>query len=405
MILRRLVSFSAVLAVLPVAVSLLGCNSLKQLTISPGAGVSVIPVGQTVQFTAVGVSQMGSGTSTTSNQTNSVTWSVSNAAIASISASGLATALAPGYTQVSAEANGIIATSDLTVSATSSSGAGSGTPFLSVVPNSLTDTFIGETTQFLASGSLTGGAANNLTTQVQWISSNAQVATVNASGLATAVGAGTTTITAYSGGLTASTTLTVVISGTVSTATLAIIPTSANATFAGETTQFIAIGNLTGNGAITNLTNNVSWSSSDVSVATIDQAGLASAQAINKVENSTTITAIGTTSSGSLITATATLISIPTTSPVLLPTLAVYMIGPGTGTVTSSSGTLSCGSSASGATCTNGFAVGTSVTLTAAPASGFSFGGWSSNCAPVTGNPLQCTVVMTNNETVGAAFN
>ena len=403
MILRRLASLSAVLAVLPVAVSLLGCNSLKQLTISPGAGVSVIPVGQTVQFTAVGVSQMGSGTSTTSNQTNSVTWSVSNAAIASISASGLATALAPGYTQVSAEANGIIATSDLTVSATSSSGAGSGTPYLSVIPNSLTDTFIGETTQFLASGSLTGGAAQNLTTQVQWISSNTQVATVNASGLATAVGAGTTTITAYSGGLTASTTLTVVVSGPVSNATLAIIPTSATATFAGETTQFIAIGNLNGSGTITNLTNNVSWSSSDVSVATIDQAGLATAQAINQSANSTTITAIGTTNTGSLITATATLSSVSGSS-VKLPTLSVYMTGPGTGTVTSSPGTLTCGSAASGATCTNSFALGTSVTLTAVPASGSSFGGWSSNCT-VTANPLQCTIPMNNNETVGAAFN
>ncbi len=404
MILRRLVSFSAVLAVLPVAVSLLGCNSLKQLTISPGAGVSVIPVGQTVQFTAVGVSQMGSGTSTTSNQTNSVTWSVSNAAIASISASGLATALAPGYTQVSAEANGIIATSDLTVSASSSSGSGSGTPFLSVVPNSATDTFVGETTQFLASGSLTGGAAQNLTTQVQWISSNTQVATVNASGLATAVGAGTTTITAYSGGLTASTTLTVVVSTSASSATLAIIPTSANATFAGETTQFIAIGNLTGGTATVNLTNNVSWSSSDVSVETIDQSGLATAQAINQSTNSTTITAIGTTNTGSLITATATLTSVPTTNTVVLPTLAVYMTGLGTGTVTSSPGTLACGSSAAGASCTNSYSLGATVTLTATPASGSTFAGWSSNCA-VTGNPLQCSIVVSNNETVGAIFN
>jgi trimeric autotransporter adhesin len=64
-------------------------------------------------------------------------------------------------------------------------------------------------------------------------------------------------------------------------------------------------------------------------------------------------------------------------------------------------------------TCTNSFAKTTVVTLTAAPAAGSVFAGWSSNCAavaasatdPTTGAHLQCTITMSNNQTVGGIFN
>jgi uncharacterized protein YjdB len=46
---------------------------------------------------------------------------------------------------------------------------------------------------------------------VTWISSKTQVATVNSSGLVTAVAAGTTTITATSGTISGNTTLTVIL--------------------------------------------------------------------------------------------------------------------------------------------------------------------------------------------------
>jgi hypothetical protein len=200
--------------------------------------------------------------------------------------------------------------------------------------------------------------------------------------------------------------LTVTISGASSQPTLAIIPTTASATFVGETTQFIALGNLIGSAATQNLTGNVTWSSSDVSVATIDQNGLATAVQANTIPNSTTITAIGTSSTGSLISATSVL-SVLSGGSVNLPTLAVYMAGTGTGTITSSPGTIDCGSAAAGATCSGTFTLSTFVTLTATPAAGSVFGGWSSNCTAVIGNPnpLVCQVQMKNNETVGAIFN
>src|ERR1019366_5500823 len=216
--------------------------------------------------------------------------------------------------------SGITATSYLTV-AISSSSTGTSTPSITVTPNTATETFTGETTQFIATGNLTGsGSAQNLTNQVQWSSSNVQVATISSGGLATAVGGGTTTIVAQSGGINATATLTVATNVAASTPTLTLIPNGATATFTGETTQFIALGNLSGGIATQNLTGSVAWSSSDVSVAIIDQAGLATAVAANQGSAvSTTITAIGTISTGSLIAATTTLTVSPAGGTVTLP--------------------------------------------------------------------------------------
>jgi outer membrane biogenesis lipoprotein LolB len=407
MIPRRPASFLLSLLALPAAALLAGCSALNSISILPGQGSVVLTaVGQTAQFQAFGSSQMGSGSPTTSNISNSVTWTAGNPSVATVNAAGLATAVGAGYTQIVASSGGISATSDLTVNIAGGGGT-SGAPSITVVPGTAAATFVGETTQFLASGSLTaGGTPQNLTNQVQWVSSNVQVATVNSGGLATAVGSGTTTITAASGGVNGSGVLTVTISGASSQPTLAIIPTTASATFVGETTQFIALGNLIGSAATQNLTGNVTWSSSDVSVATIDQNGLATAVQANTIPNSTTITAIGTSSTGSLISATSVL-SVLSGGSVNLPTLAVYMAGTGTGTITSSPGTIDCGSAAAGATCSGTFTLSTFVTLTATPAAGSVFGGWSSNCTAVIGNPnpLVCQVQMKNNETVGAIFN
>jgi hypothetical protein len=63
---------------------------------------------------------------------------------------------------------------------------------------------------FIATGTYSNGTTLNITGQTRWTSSNVAVATVNSSrGLASAVGVGTTTISASLGGVTASTILTV----------------------------------------------------------------------------------------------------------------------------------------------------------------------------------------------------
>ena len=76
--------------------------------------------------------------------------------------------------------------------------------------------------------------------------------------------------------------------------------------------------------------------------------------------------------------------------------LSVAKNGAGSGTVTSSPAGISCGS-----TCSANFASGTAVTLTATPASGSAFGGWSGAC---TGTGT-CSTTMTAARSVTATFN
>ena len=76
-------------------------------------------------------------------------------------------------------------------------------------------------------------------------------------------------------------------------------------------------------------------------------------------------------------------------------TLTVTKAGNGTGTITSAPAGISCG-----ATCTVNFRFGTVVTLTAAPAAGSSFAGWSGPC---TGTGT-CVVTVNAANTVTATF-
>ena len=77
--------------------------------------------------------------------------------------------------------------------------------------------------------------------------------------------------------------------------------------------------------------------------------------------------------------------------------LSVSKSGTGTGTVTSNTGGINCGS-----TCSANYNSGTVVTLTAAAASGSTFGGWSGACS---GTGTTCTVTMSQARTVNAQFN
>ncbi len=405
MILRRFASQSLSLAILSTAVLFAGCNSLKTLTITPGS-VTLTGVGQTTQFTALGQSVMGNASPTTSDITTSVTWSSSNTGVAVINSSGLATAVGAGTTDIQAISNGVVASATLTVSLPAS-GSGSGSPSLSVSPTSVTETFDGETTQFIAMGSLNGATPQNVSSQVTWVSSNTQVATINTNGLATALGSGTTTVTAYYAGISATATVTVSVSSTTpNVPALTIIPSAVTLTGTGAVTQLIAIGNLTGNGVVQNLTNNVTWSSSGFTNVSVSQSGLVTSLISPPSGTSavSTVTAIGVDTTGSVVTATIQVTVTPAAAPATSnQTLTLFEIGTGTGNITGSGATpgLSCGNG--GTLCGGSYAQGTVITLTATPATGHVFAGWTGNCAIAT--PTSCTVTMSNNQTIGATFN
>jgi hypothetical protein len=67
----------------------------------------------------------------------------------------------------------------------------------------------GATQQFIATGTYSDASTQNITGQVAWVSSNGAVASISAAGVATAVAAGTTLISANQGAVSGSTTATV----------------------------------------------------------------------------------------------------------------------------------------------------------------------------------------------------
>lgn len=155
----------------------------------------------------------------------------------------------------------------------------------------------GSTLQMAATGSYADGTTKTLTGKVTWSTSDLTIATVNSGGVISALAPGAATISASSGPVSGSTNVTVTLSGLLS---LQVTPTTASVS-SGQTQQFKAMG-LLQNGQQENITNAVTWKSSDSGAATIDATGLATAKTVN-VPSTTHITAV----SGNVVSNIATL--------------------------------------------------------------------------------------------------
>jgi len=128
----------------------------------------------------------------------------------------------------------------------------------------------GNTLQLTATGTFDDGSTKTLTGNVLWSSSDSTIATVNSAGLLSAISPGTASITATSGTVSGSTSAMVTIANLVS---ITVQPTSPSVT-AGSTQPFTATGTIQGGGTM-DVTNFVTWRSSNTQVATIDSSGLA----------------------------------------------------------------------------------------------------------------------------------
>src|SRR6202041_1231443 len=206
-----------------------------------------------------------------------------------ISAAGLATGAGVGTSTIKATLGAVSGSTVLTVTAATLQS-------IAVTPANPSITK-GATQQFTATGTFSDGTTQNLTGTVTWTSGTTSVATINAAGLATGAGVGTSTITAASSSISGSTVL------TVTAATLqSIAVTPANPSIAkGVTQQFVAIGTFS-DGTTQNLTSSVTWSSGTTSIATISAAGLATGAGVG---NSTITATSGAISGSTVLTVTA----------------------------------------------------------------------------------------------------
>jgi len=239
---------------------------LESISVAPIS--KTIDEGQAQQFTATG----SFDDSSTADLTSTVTWSSSDGAVATINASGLATGILAGTTVVTAAQDGTTSNpASLEVTAPPS------LPILesiSVIPVSLS-LEEGQTQQFTALGTYVGGGMADLTSTATWVSSNAAIASIDASGLATGILAGTTAVTAAQDGTTSNTASLEVTSepSLPVLASISVIPVSSSIEVE-QTQQFTALGSYD-DSSTADLTSTVTWSSSNVAIASIDASGLA----------------------------------------------------------------------------------------------------------------------------------
>ena len=188
---RRLFSMAALLCV--TAFGPLSCggnnSTIVSIVVRPADPIAVS--GSTVLFTATATFSNGM----TIAPWQTVTWSSSDTAVASINTSGAATTVAPGTAVITATD---IQHPEITSSATL---AVTNMPLAALSVSAEKPVILhGTTTQVTAEGIYADGSRNNVTSSMLWVSSNAGVATISntqgSNGLVTAVAAGTVTITA-----------------------------------------------------------------------------------------------------------------------------------------------------------------------------------------------------------------
>jgi uncharacterized protein YjdB len=227
------------------------------------AGAVMIAAQTVQQFQATG----HYSDTTTSDMSSESTWTTSDPSIATISPSGLATAVASsGTCTITATSQGITANIQLTIT---------NWPIqtITVSPDSasINRAF---TRQFTASGLFSDGSntlSQDITSLASWSSSTTSVATIDAHGVATGVSAGTTSISAQWSGKTSNTAILTVSNLALMSISLSISgrPNVTNTI----TAQMTAIGTFEDN-STQDMTSQVTWNSENPDIATVDSSGL-----------------------------------------------------------------------------------------------------------------------------------
>jgi len=275
--------------------------------------VAPLPIGQTVNLVATGVFADGSKQDVTSQ----ATWSSSDATIATVGN----TATTKG--QVTGVAAG-------TVTVTAAIQAISGTVQISVVAKKITSIGItpaqpilqrGVTQAFKATAVYDDNSTGDVTQQATWSTDNASVLTVVATGanagLATAQGAGSTTITATLGGVSGQTSVRV----TVPTLTSITVNPATATMVVGGTKPFTAQGSYS-DGTTGDLTSSATWSSSNTTVLSVSNTTGTRGQATALAVGTANVQAAfqGITGTAAVTVAAPTLASIAVTpNPLTLP--------------------------------------------------------------------------------------
>lgn len=191
----------------------------------------------------------------------SIVWSSSNKAVASVSSSGVVTALTPGEARIAASSSGKSAVATITVTARA-------VATVVVTPSTLSMR-VGVSVPLQAQTLDVDGAVLTGRT-VNWVSSNTAVATVSAQGMVTGITPGAVTITVTSEGRTDQAAVTVTLPPVQ---TIAVTP-AVDSLAVGTERAYTAVLRDAANAVLTGRT--VVWTSSNVVVATVSSTGVVS---------------------------------------------------------------------------------------------------------------------------------
>ena len=226
-----------------------------RLTVTLTPDRDSILFGTTRQFSAKVTNQFGIERSVP------VDWSSANAAVASVTSTGLVTAVGAGSVQIVAGVTGHADTALVTV-------YGSQIPLL-IVPDAVNLSVGDDITLQASLGDSVAGAGG----EVEWLSSDTTLATVAADGTVTGHEAGEVTLTATLGGVSAQAAVTVLAAPV---ATVTITP-AVNSITAGSRTTLRAVAR-SGTGKVLESAT-FKWSSSDSTVAVVNNAGVVTGRA------------------------------------------------------------------------------------------------------------------------------
>lgn len=301
-------SFRAVRALLASAVLGAAALSCSEATIEPVPvdTMTITPPTTSVRagtpVTLVARPQNSSGAAVS---VRTIVWSSNNTSVATVSANGVVSTLAPGEARIAASAFGKSATATITVT-----------------PRVVASVTVAPATVSMRVGISTPLAAQTLDVDgvvltgraVVWSSGNTAVATVNAQGVVTGVSPGAATITATSEGRSGQAAVTVTVPA-VQTVT---VNPSRDTIAVGTTRNLAVVLRDVNNTVLTGRT--VSWVSSNAAVATVSSTG-----AVNAISPGTaTITA---TSEGRNGSATIVVLARLASAVVLSPATATLVVG------------------------------------------------------------------------------
>jgi uncharacterized protein YjdB len=234
-----------------------------------------------------------------------ITWSTSNASVATVSASGIVSALTAGDARIAASAFGKSATATITVTAKAVASV--------VVTPATVSLRVGVTTPLQAQALDAEGVV--LTGRsVTWTSSNPAIATVSASGTVVGVAAGATTVTATSGGRSGQAAVTVTLPPVQ---TVVVSPTT-DTLGIGTERQHTAVLRDASGAILTGRA--ITWNSANVAIASVTSAGVVTGQAPG-------ITTISATSEGRLGTATVLVLARLAGAVTLTPSTSTLIVG------------------------------------------------------------------------------